>query len=135
MNKIQAGFSGHIKWRPSRRHHIASSALVMDCNVNVWDIRRPYIPFASFDHHKDVATGVVWRGSPHVFLTTSRDGQLIQNVFSDCKRPADSANPQVLKLLLMSCMVQKESLAVTARLTAVIWAGTALTNREEKYRL
>lgn len=89
---------GHIKWRPGRRFHIASCALVVDCNVNVWDIRRPYIPFAAFDQHKDVATGVAWRGSPHVFLSTSRDCSLVQNVFSDAKRPADAANPQGISI-------------------------------------
>lgn len=63
---------GHIKWRPQRKYHIASCALVVDCSINVWDVRRPYIPFAAFNEHKDVATGVAWRGDPHVFLSTSR---------------------------------------------------------------
>jgi hypothetical protein len=30
---------------------------VIDFSVNVWDVRRPYIPFASFEEHKNVATG------------------------------------------------------------------------------
>lgn len=46
-----------IKWRPQRRFHIASCAFILDYNVNVWDIRRPYIPFAAFEDHKDVVTG------------------------------------------------------------------------------
>lgn len=44
----------------------------MDCSINVWDIRRPYIPFASFNEHKDVPTGIAWRGNPQSFLSTSR---------------------------------------------------------------
>lgn len=63
---------GRIKWRPQRKYHIASCALVVDCSINVWDIRRPYIPFASFNEHKDVPTGVAWRGNPQTFLSTSR---------------------------------------------------------------
>lgn len=63
---------GHVKWRPQRKYHLASCALVVDCSINVWDVRRPYIPFASFDEHKDVATGVAWKGDPHCFLSTSR---------------------------------------------------------------
>jgi len=63
---------GHIKWRPQRKHHIASCALVVDCSVNIWDIRRPYIAFASFNEHQDVATGVAWRGDPHIILSTSK---------------------------------------------------------------
>lgn len=62
----------HIKWRPQRKFHIASCSLVVDCTVNVWDVRRPYIPLAAFNEHKDVVTGMAWRGDPHVFLSTSR---------------------------------------------------------------
>ncbi|KAF7994348.1 hypothetical protein HCN44_003820 [Aphidius gifuensis] len=64
---------GRIRWRPQRKYHIASCALVVDCSINVWDIRRPFIPFASFNEHKDVPTGVAWRGNPQSFLSTSRD--------------------------------------------------------------
>lgn len=63
---------GRIKWRPQNKYHIASVALVVDCTVNVWDVRRPFIPYAAFTQHKDVATGIAWRGDPNVLLTTSR---------------------------------------------------------------
>nr|CAD7592138.1 unnamed protein product [Timema genevievae] len=89
---------GFIKWRPQRKFHIASCALVVDCGVNVWDVRRPYIPYAAFTEHKDVATGVAWRGDPHVFLSTSRDHTLYHHVFQDATRPADKANPQGIAL-------------------------------------
>ncbi|KAF5296732.1 hypothetical protein FQR65_LT10168 [Abscondita terminalis] len=85
---------GHVKWRPQRKYHIASCALVVDCSINVWDIRRPYIPFAAFNEHKDVATGVVWRGDPQVFLSSSRDCTVFQHAFKDASRPASKANPQ-----------------------------------------
>ncbi|XP_066997844.1 GATOR2 complex protein WDR24 isoform X2 [Anabrus simplex] len=89
---------GHIKWRPQRKYHIASCALVVDCSINVWDVRRPYIPFAAFNEHKDVATGVAWRGNPDVFLSTSRDCTLYHHVFQDASRPANKANPQGVAL-------------------------------------
>jgi hypothetical protein len=63
-----------VKWRPQRREHIGSSALVVDFAINVWDIRKPYLPFAAFESHQDVATGIVWRGSPHILLSTSKVG-------------------------------------------------------------
>lgn len=47
---------GRIKWRPQRRYHIANCSLLLDHSINVWDVRRPFIPFANFDEHKDVAT-------------------------------------------------------------------------------
>ncbi|XP_043477248.1 GATOR complex protein WDR24 [Leptopilina heterotoma] len=85
---------GRIKWRPQRKFHIASCALVVDCSINIWDIRRPYIPFASFNEHKDVATGIAWRGDPQSFLSTSRDCTLFHHIFKDATRPASKANPQ-----------------------------------------
>ncbi|XP_018335579.1 GATOR complex protein WDR24 [Agrilus planipennis] len=89
---------GHVKWRPQRKYHIASCALVVDCSINIWDIRRPYIPFAAFNEHKDVSTCVAWRGEPHVFLSTSRDCTLYQHAFKDASRPASKANPQGISL-------------------------------------
>lgn len=63
---------GRVKWRPQRKYHIASCALVVDCSVNIWDVRRPYIPFAAFNEHKDIASGIAWRGDPQIFLSTGR---------------------------------------------------------------
>ncbi|XP_022917684.1 GATOR2 complex protein WDR24 isoform X2 [Onthophagus taurus] len=89
---------GHIKWRPQRKYHIASCALVIDCSVNIWDVRRPYIPFAAFNEHKDIPSGVVWRGDPQIFLSTGRDCTLYQHAFRDATRPANKANPQGISL-------------------------------------
>ena len=63
---------GRIKWRPNRKYHIASVALIFDYAVNVWDIRRPYIPFATFNQHTDVTTGIEWRGDPDLFVSASK---------------------------------------------------------------
>ncbi|XP_023244800.1 GATOR complex protein WDR24-like [Centruroides sculpturatus] len=83
----------HVKWRPQKKFNIASSSLLLDFDVNVWDIRRPYIPFAAFSEHKDVTTGFVWRQDPQILLSTSKDCTLYQHVFRDAKRPADQATP------------------------------------------
>ncbi|XP_076468926.1 GATOR2 complex protein WDR24-like [Babylonia areolata] len=83
---------GRIKWRPQRRFHIANCSLLLDHSINVWDIRRPYIPFACFDQHKDVATCVQWKDL-HVLLSTGKDSMLIQHVFNDAKRPGDHVIP------------------------------------------
>ena len=32
----------------------------MDFDIHVWDVRRPYVPYASFSEHKDVATGKIY---------------------------------------------------------------------------
>lgn len=88
-----------IRWRPQRRHFIASCSFVVDFSVSVWDINRPYVPFASFDKHTDVATGIIWRkDDPHVLYSSSRDCYLYQHVFKDAKRPADELVPAGLDM-------------------------------------
>ncbi|XP_046560115.1 GATOR complex protein WDR24-like [Haliotis rubra] len=82
-----------VKWRPQRRYHLASCSLLLDHDVNIWNLHRPYIPFASFDEHKDVTTGIVWRDDNHFFLSCSKDGHVIQHMFKDAKRPADNVVP------------------------------------------
>ncbi|KAJ4434158.1 hypothetical protein ANN_16478 [Periplaneta americana] len=116
---------GHIKWRPQRKYHIASCALVVDCSINVWDVRRPYIPFAAFNEHKDVATGVAWRGDPHVFLSTSRVNILyylssiimekkweykgtVHQLFIDFKKAYDSVKREVLYDILIEFGIPKK---------------------------
>ncbi|XP_023172030.1 GATOR complex protein WDR24 isoform X1 [Drosophila hydei] len=86
---------GRVKWRPERTYHIASCALVVDYSVHVWDIRRPYIPFASFNDHTNVTTGIAWQGSDsHCLLSTSKDSSIYKHAFKDATRPALKANAQ-----------------------------------------
>ncbi|XP_068715424.1 GATOR2 complex protein WDR24-like isoform X3 [Montipora capricornis] len=85
-----------IKWRPQRKFQIASCSLIVDFDIHVWDIRRPYLPYASFSEHKDVVTGILWRQTPrnkdpYVFLSCAKDSMLYQHVFSDAQHPADHA--------------------------------------------
>ncbi|CAL4138926.1 unnamed protein product, partial [Meganyctiphanes norvegica] len=84
---------GRIKWRPGKKYHIASSAIVMDCSINVWDIRRPYIPLATFNEHKKLTTGIAWRGEPNSLLSVGKDCKLYHHAFKDATRPVDHINP------------------------------------------
>ncbi|KAH1017458.1 GATOR complex protein WDR24 isoform X1 [Dendroctonus ponderosae] len=89
---------GFVKWRPQYKYQIASCALVIDCSINIWDVRRPYIPFASFNEHRDIASGVAWRGDPNIFLSSGRDNTLFHHSFNDAQKPANKANPQGISL-------------------------------------
>ena len=80
-----------IKWRPSHKYHIASCALILDNNVTIWDVRRPYVPFASFEEHTDVATGIIWHKDPDVILSSSKDKLLYHHAIVDAQRPAENA--------------------------------------------
>jgi len=82
-----------VKWRPMRHDYLGSSALCIDFAVNVWDVKRPFVPFAAFNQHKDVTTDIAWGSDPHTLISTSKDGTLYQHVFRDAVRPGDKANP------------------------------------------
>jgi hypothetical protein len=38
-----------IKWRPKRRTQITACSNSFDAHLYVWDLKRPYVPYASFD--------------------------------------------------------------------------------------
>ncbi|XP_063891924.1 GATOR2 complex protein WDR24 [Helicoverpa armigera] len=84
---------GHVKWRPQKKFQVASCALVLDCAVHVWDVRRPHVPLATFAEHRDVTTAIAWLAEPHTFLSTSRDCSLYRHRFSSAAHPVLWANP------------------------------------------
>lgn len=97
IHQIQAiAEVARIKWRPGKKYHIASCALVVDINVSVWDIRRPYIPHAQFTQHKDAVTGIVWHKDPNMLFSCGKDSMIYRNCFNDAYRPADHAAPVAL---------------------------------------
>lgn len=86
---------GRVKWRPEKMHHIASCALLFDYSVHVWDIRRPYMPYASFNEHTNITTGIAWKGNnPQILLSTSKDSTIFKHAFKDASKPSSKANPQ-----------------------------------------
>ncbi|XP_075977555.1 WD repeat domain 24 [Anticarsia gemmatalis] len=84
---------GHVKWRPQKKFQVASCALVLDCAVHVWDVRRPHVPLATFAEHRDVTTAIAWLAEPQSFLSTSRDCSLYRHRFSEAAHPVLWANP------------------------------------------
>ena len=61
---------GKIKWRPRYNYHIASfSGLVGDFSVNIWDVRRPYIPLNIFSEHTKNITDIKWMKDPERLLS------------------------------------------------------------------
>ncbi|CAH0715219.1 unnamed protein product, partial [Brenthis ino] len=89
---------GHVKWRPQKKFQVASCALVLDCAVHVWDVRRPHVPLATFAEHRDVTTAIAWQAEPHAFLSTSRDCSLYRHRFSEAAHPVLWANPHGVAL-------------------------------------
>ncbi|XP_028904840.1 GATOR complex protein WDR24 isoform X2 [Ornithorhynchus anatinus] len=87
-----------VKWRPECKHHLATCSMMVDHNIYVWDVRRPYIPAAMFEEHRDVTTGIVWRHphDPYFLLSGSKDSTLYQHIFKDASQPVERANPEGL---------------------------------------
>lgn len=49
-----------VSWCPGNDWHVAScqsSTGNSDHNIHIWDIRRPYLPYSSFNAHSDPVTG------------------------------------------------------------------------------
>lgn len=85
---------GRVSWRPERKFHIASCSLVVDYSIYIWDVRRPFIPYASFNEHTNVTTDICFKGVPDVLLSTSKDSTIYKHATKDAQHPAAAANPQ-----------------------------------------
>jgi hypothetical protein len=80
------------KWRLGHKHHVTSCSLFLDNVVAVWDVRRPYIPFASFTEHSDDVTDFLWLNE-NVLISCSKDGKLVQQLMTKAQRPSEKATP------------------------------------------
>nr|XP_055195791.1 GATOR complex protein WDR24 isoform X2 [Nyctereutes procyonoides] len=106
-----------VKWRPECRHHLATCSMMVDHNIYVWDVRRPFVPAAMFEEHRDVTTGIAWRHphDPSFLLSGSKDSTLCQHLFRDASQPVERANPEGLCYGLFGdlAFAAKESLVAT----------------------
>ena len=53
-----------IKWRPKRPNQITACSTGFDAHLYVWDLMRPYVPYASFDQLTNKVQNFLWRNSP-----------------------------------------------------------------------
>ena len=81
-----------VRWQPGITYHIASSCLRTDFSVSVWDVRRPYMPYATFTEHTESARGFVWIDK-FTLLSAGKDNTLYHHYFEEAIRPFDTANP------------------------------------------
>ncbi|KAL3102002.1 hypothetical protein niasHS_003411 [Heterodera schachtii] len=93
-----------VSWCPNNSWHVAccfaspSGFAYSDNIVYVWDIRRPFIPYASFDTHTKTCTDMSWPrfGSGDQFLSCGKDGKLAVNFADDAHHPILYANSVAL---------------------------------------
>ncbi|CAF1384306.1 unnamed protein product [Adineta steineri] len=66
-----------FSWRPTCRYHIASFTRTSDQHIHVWDIRRAYLPHATFCHHRNDIGDFIWRSNSDNIISVDRDDCLI----------------------------------------------------------
>ena len=57
-----------------------SISQISDYSVQVWDVRRPYVSFVSFNEHTDIPTSFLWMSNPHTLLSAGKDNLVGSNV-------------------------------------------------------
>ena len=63
-----------------------------DFSVSVWDVRRHYMPYATFTEHTESARGFVWIDK-FTLLSAGKDNTLYHHYFEEAVKPMDTANP------------------------------------------
>ncbi|VDO48236.1 unnamed protein product [Haemonchus placei] len=113
------GYAASIALNPRERHLIASGGgrdkfikviqsrlllfsflslrvlhilLVNDMSVHIWDIRRPFLPFASFEDHSDSVTDMWWSiQDPERIVSCGKDGLLVLHRMEQKQSPLSYA--------------------------------------------
>ncbi|TGZ70839.1 hypothetical protein CRM22_002973 [Opisthorchis felineus] len=87
-----------VRWRPGVPTQLVSSCnQTFDLSAYLWDLKRPYLPYAAFEEHKSIVTSISWcPAETDHFYTVGRDGLLIRHCVADGVRPAESASPVAL---------------------------------------
>ncbi|GMT20670.1 hypothetical protein PFISCL1PPCAC_11967, partial [Pristionchus fissidentatus] len=83
-------------WRPHGMGstQIASCSVVNDTNIHIWDVRRPFMPYASFHDHRDSACAIAFfPNDESKFISGGKDGLVIVHEFPHHARyPINYAN-------------------------------------------
>ncbi|KRY59977.1 WD repeat-containing protein 24 [Trichinella britovi] len=84
---------GQIHWNPLERTQIASSTLTTDFEIQVWDIRRPCLPYAVLLEHTSPVKGFQWKPNSDSLLSASTNGSLIWNNVKNAYQPCKHLSP------------------------------------------
>uniref|UniRef100_A0A8R1XZU4 WD_REPEATS_REGION domain-containing protein n=1 Tax=Onchocerca volvulus TaxID=6282 RepID=A0A8R1XZU4_ONCVO len=79
MYSVEATASiSRVYWRPMHKYQVASCSVVSDINIHVWDIRRPFLPFAN----------LAWKeNDAEIFLSAGKDGLLVMHFVENAHHP------------------------------------------------
>uniref|UniRef100_A0A914D3B2 GATOR2 complex protein WDR24 n=1 Tax=Acrobeloides nanus TaxID=290746 RepID=A0A914D3B2_9BILA len=85
---------GRVVWCPDNNWHVASCFNMTDNSIHIWDIRRPYLPYAAFNDHNQLCTDISWSkgSSADKFVSCGKDGLLVLHYMENAHRPIQYAN-------------------------------------------
>ncbi|KHN86444.1 WD repeat-containing protein 24 [Toxocara canis] len=128
-----------VQWRPQHKYQVSSCAVVNDINIYIWDIRRPFLPFASFDDHRDMCSDMIW--NPEVddsFVTAAKDGLIVMHYFENAHYPlayvndiAVDVSPSGEIVIALSDQLKLKNEALTDK--EKLEKGEAVPPRRRKY--
>lgn len=79
-----------VKWRPRHKQQLATAYMIMDYDINLWDLRRVHVPYAQFQDHTELTAGLAWkRNDPQSLYSCSKDGTLVLHSVERAKFSAD----------------------------------------------
>jgi hypothetical protein len=100
---------GRVAWRPTTDQslQIASSALLTDFRVHVYDMSRQFVPKFWFEDHSNVVTGFLWMDSETLW-SCGKDKLVIRRSVQDSFHVDRVLNPSTVAWSpigkLMACM-------------------------------
>ncbi|CAM4811443.1 unnamed protein product [Rotaria magnacalcarata] len=66
-----------LSWHPTSRYQVACFTRTTDQRIHVWDVRRAYLPQASFCHHRYDVEDFLWKPNSDNIISVGRDGRLV----------------------------------------------------------
>jgi hypothetical protein len=119
--KVQSfGIVAKLGWRPDCQYEIACSTPTVDSRIHLWDIRRMYLPQASFCHHQSKSLNVfrscssccvssdsiidfTWRPDADSLISVGRDERLVHAPISTAFKTDQSVSLFSLTDMFVPC--------------------------------
>ncbi|KAG0366813.1 WD repeat-containing protein 24 [Gamsiella multidivaricata] len=80
-------YTSKVQWRPNRPYHLAAS-FKDESTVQIFDVRRPFVPLHVLTQHDKDATAILWKDSD-VLWTVSKDKTFASTLIKGQTQSAD----------------------------------------------
>jgi len=80
-------YTSKVQWRPNKPYHLAA-CFKDEATVQIFDVRRPYVPIHVLSQHDKDATSVLWKDTD-VLWTVSKDKTFSSTLIRGLPQSAD----------------------------------------------